>query len=80
MINTTRENLQIEAQISKGVGSAQRTDLYLAICRFFQVVFSTSSNVTHSIFFHFQFVFGVNLIHFFDGKNNRGRVRPLFCH
>ena len=80
MINTTRENLQIEAQISKGVSSAERTDLCFAICRFFQAVFNTSSNVTHNIFFYFQLVFGVNLIHFFNGKNNRRRVRPLFDH
>ena len=54
MINATRENLQIKAQISKGVGSAQRTDLCFAICRFLQVVFLS---VYHLEQRHAQYLF-----------------------
>ena len=49
-------------------------DLCFAICRFSQVRFITPSHLTHNLFL-FPIVFGINLIHFFDGKNKIGLGR-----
>ena len=43
-----------KAQISTMCG-VNDTDLCVAICRFSQVVFVTSSNVTHNLLFYFQY-------------------------
>ena len=42
-----------------------------SICRFSQVVFIHRAQPHAQSLFLFPIVFGINLIHFFDGKNNR---------
>ena len=59
--------------------NARLPDLCFAICRFSQVRFITPSHLTHNLFFYFPIVFGINLIHFFDGKKNRTGQDLIIC-
>ena len=49
-------------------------DLCFAICRFSRVVFILRAQPHAQSLFLFPIVFGINLIHFFYGKNN---IAPL---
>ena len=53
VINTTRENVQISKYKSVLRLNKRPSDLCFAICRFSQVVFITSSNLTHNLLFYF---------------------------
>ena len=48
-----KKSANCKAQISTMCG-VNDTDLCVAICRFFQVVFVTSNYVTHNLLFDFQ--------------------------
>ena len=49
-----RKSADRKVQTSKGFCSAHRTDLCFATCRISQVVFITSSKLTHNLFFYFH--------------------------
>ena len=49
----SRKSANCKAQISTMCG-VNDTDLFVAICRFSQVVFVTSNNFTHNLLFYFQ--------------------------
>ena len=68
-INTTGENLQIAKH--KSVRWAKRTPSWFVLCRFSRVVFIHRVQPHAQSLFLFPIVFGINLIHFFDGNNNR---------
>ena len=54
-----------------GERSKRLPDLCFSICRFFQMVFVLRAQPHAQSLFLFPIVFGIILIHFFDGKNNR---------
>ena len=68
---------QLPARLSgiRSIGNRKRDerlpDLCFAICRFSRVVFIPRAQPHARSLFLFPIVFGVNLIHFFCGKNNR---------
>ena len=74
MITLPEKIYRSQSTNQEGVRSAQATDLCFAICRFSHVRFITPSHRTHNLFL-FQIVFGINLIHFFNGKNKIGLGR-----
>ena len=54
-------------------------DLCFAICRFSQVVFIPRTQLHAQYLFLFPIVFGINLIHFFDGKKDGAAEHSMAC-
>ena len=79
-INTTWKNLQIAKH--KSVRWAELTPSWFVLFNlqiFSGGVYHPERNLTHNLFFLFPIVFGINLIHFFDGKKDGAVGNSIVC-
>ena len=70
-INTTWEICRSKSTNQFGERNERLPDLCFSICRFSQVVFIPQAQPHAQSLFLFPIVFGINLIHFFDEKEQR---------